>query len=88
MCRVRKGDVLVYLVRAKASPKVGEVVVFETGRPERDGKPHLACGKVVAHIEGILQIETFSPEEGKATVALLDASALRGPIISVLRPLD
>lgn len=87
-CRVRKGDVLVYLVRAKAPPKVGEAVVFETGRPEPDGKPRLTCGKVVAHIEDILQIEIFSPEDGKATVTLLDASVLRGPVISVVRPLD
>jgi hypothetical protein len=43
---------------------------------------------VVAHIEDILQIEIFSPEDGKATVTLLDASVLRGPVISVVRPLD
>jgi hypothetical protein len=87
-CQVRKGDVLVYLVRAKAPPKVGEAVVFEVSKPGPDRKPHLACGKVIAFSEDIVQIEIFSPQEGKATVTLLDASALRGPVISVVRPLD
>jgi hypothetical protein len=87
-CQIKKGDALIYLVRAKALPRVGEVIMFETDRLGLGGKPRLACGKVVAVSEGIPQVEVCSLDEGKAIVTLLDSSALRGPVISIVRPLD